>query len=216
MGKKYIETNRSMKDITKPVRVYYNGKRTANVYLSGNWITRSFAVVKREVKYFSKVALIVTAVYGVVMGYNWYKAPAVAEAKAQTIATDTLKTKVEAMKWEVVDTIETCEKGQYGENDGIILYDPLISNPKSTAKKNVPSIGVMMWKQSTIVGYVKSLRNVTINMKEAALIALDRSEARQLAYEVIFKTDNGYKNWLNCSNKHSIGTKVAIIKQLEK
>lgn len=204
-------------DIQKPVRVYRNGKRQKNIYLAGTLKARFI----KEVRFWLRVIIIATAIYGIASAYNWVNAPLSAKADSYAEKTtqaqiDTLKAKIESLKWEVVDTINTCEKHIYDEDDGLITFDPLVSNPAKTAKKNVPSIGTLQWKQSTIQGYMKSIHGKDITMKEAALIALDDKQARQLAYDVIFTTDKGYRNWLNCSTKHNIADKVELIKQLEK
>ena len=66
----------------------------------------------------------------------------------------------------------------------------------------------------TIIHYYKTLYSKDITKKEAVLIALDNEKAEQLASDIIFETEKGYRNWLNCSNKHGLAERVKFIKGL--
>lgn len=48
------------------------------------------------------------------------------------------------------------------------------------------------------------------------LVVFDTTAARALATEVIFDTDRGLSNWLNCANKLNLAPEVAVIKNLSK
>lgn len=47
-------------------------------------------------------------------------------------------------------------------------------------------------------------------------IALDAAQVRALASEVIFETDKGLSNWLNCANKLQLSPEAALIEKLDK
>jgi hypothetical protein len=57
---------------------------------------------------------------------------------------------------------------------------------------------------------------VTLNDKEAVLLALDGEQAQQLASEIIFNVDGGINNWYNCSTKLGLNAEVTAIKKLLK
>jgi hypothetical protein len=51
-------------------------------------------------------------------------------------------------------------------------------------------------------------------MQKAVMIALDTDQAKAVATDIIFKTNNGSIDWLNCSNKLRLAAEVAAIKKL--
>lgn len=126
-----------------------------------------------------------------------------------------LGSKIESLKNSVVEGIRSCEKAGYKEADGLIVYDPLVSNPKSTAKKNVPSIGTLQFKQTTVQHYYKILYNKDITLKEAALIALDDAKSGDLAKDIMFKTGAKANDWVNCAAKTDANAQIALIKKLQ-
>lgn len=202
----------------KKTKIYWNGKRLKDVYVGAS----RWEVFKYRVrKFFRKVILLaILFLIFYVAGqfikayYPVLKYEAIEEVKAQEIEKDTLKEKIETLKWEVVDGIKNHESMGYDEDDGLITYDPLVSNPKKTTKKDIPSIGTYQFKQTTVQFYYKKLYGKDITMKEAILIALDDSQAKQLAYDIVWK-DNGLSNWRNYANKESTKVKLSIINKLQ-
>lgn len=125
---------------------------------------------------------------------------------------DNLIAKINELKGNLVKDIKTCESGGYKESDGLITFDPHKTN-KSVAPA---SIGSYQWKVASVKYYYNLLYGKTITGKEAILIALDDEKAGELTSDVIFKTDNGLSNWINCSNKVGGKARLEVIKQLEK
>ena len=194
--------------------MYHNGKRLKDIYPGYSW----FQVLMYRVKIVTRISAILGLMFVLSwIGYNIYTnpTPPIRKAQAEEIAIGKINNKIADLKKSVVEEIYNCERHIYSEDDGLIKFDPLVSNPKKTAPKNIASIGTLQFKQTTIIGYYKSLYGKDITMKEAALIALDDEKAKALAEDIIFKAD-GWGNWENCGIKHGIKAKVSIIKQLEK
>lgn len=201
----------------KATKLYYNGKRLKDIYVGAS----KWQVFKYKMRMFFRKVFIMTVALGIIyiavqFGRAYYPVikyqSIINTAEAEQI--DTLRNKVEALKWEVIDGIKAHESKGYDEDDGLITYDPLQSNPSKTKKKDIASIGSFQLKQTTIIYYYKKLYNEDITMKEAVLIALDDQKARQLAYDIVFKAD-GINNWLNYANKQTTKSKLSIIKELE-
>jgi len=123
-----------------------------------------------------------------------YSQPVVVE-KIKVV--DTTKRKVEKQKWEVVDRIEKCESKGYSEDDAIIIWDDNVHGTLKPMDKY--SIGTFQFKKSTIIYYYKRLYGQKITPKQAVLVALDGQKARQLAYDILYQTKYGWKNWWNCA-----------------
>lgn len=208
----------------KATKLYYNGKRLKDIYVGASkWQVFKYRVQKflyRVQKFLRKVLailIVICVIYvAVQFGRAYYPVikyqSVINTAEAEQI--DTLKDKVETLKWEVIDGIKAHESKGYNEDDGLIVYDPLQSNPSKTKKKDIASIGSFQMKQTTIIYYYKKLYNEDITMKEAVLIALDDQKARQLTYDIVFKA-NGINNWLNYANKQTTKSKLSTIKELE-
>lgn len=201
----------------KATKLYYNGKRLKDIYpYATKWQVFKYRVQKFLRKVLAILIVICVIYVAVQFGRAYYPVikyqSVINTAEAEQI--DTLKDKVETLKWEVIDGIKAHESKGYNEDDGLIVYDPLQSNPSKTKKKDIASIGSFQMKQTTIIYYYKKLYNEDITMKEAVLIALDDQKARQLAYDIVFKAD-GIKNWLNYANKQTTKSKLSTIKELE-
>lgn len=128
------------------------------------------------------------------------------------VLVDNLSVKINELKGILVSDIKQCESAGYNEDYGLITFDP----HKTNTKVAPASIGSYQFKKATVVYYYELLYQKDITGKEAILIALDDQKAGQLASDVIFKTDNGLSNWLNCSNKIGAKGRLDIIRQLEK
>lgn len=124
----------------------------------------------------------------------------------RTVQTDTLSTKIEELKREVVTTLKNCESAGAKEADALIVFD---TNSKA-------SVGNFQYQVKTPIYYSKKLYNKTITPKEAVLLALDDEQAGELTKDIVFKTDAGLRNWINCTNKYNLASKVEFIKSLEK
>lgn len=122
--------------------------------------------------------------------------------------TDTLSIKVEQMKKEVVNQISNMENKT---NIPIVIDD---NKAGTLPKKDKVSIGCMQFKISTVQHYENVLYKVTMNDNEAVVLALDCEKAKELAQEIIFNTVGGLWNWSVATKE--IGTKVEVIKELEK
>jgi hypothetical protein len=111
--------------------------------------------------------------------------------------------------------VVSCESKNsgYTDNDGLITFDPSESGNK---KVEIPSIGLYQFKKATVIAYVARLDNKKISGKEAVLLAIDETSARELASRIIFETQGGIYNWLNCSKTNDIVKKVEFIKKLSK
>lgn len=128
------------------------------------------------------------------------------------VLVDNLSVKINELKGSLVSDIQKCESAGYNEDYGLIVFD----GHKTNKNVEIPSIGTYQFKKSTVVYYYDTLYQKDITGKEAILIALDDQKAGQLASDIIFKTDNGLSNWLNCSNKINGKGRLEIIRQLEK
>lgn len=188
-------------------KIYYNGKRVREN-------NGRFSSLKIKIKnFFRKVfqlSMFGLALY-VAFIVGRYIQPSesiinVIEAESK----DTLASKIEELKNEVVDTVRECESRN--NKNLIYTFDPDPRQPN----KQVASFGMYQYKLKTIVDYTKLLKNEVITERQALDIALDEVKAKELTKEIIFK-DKGKAvgNWYNCSIKHDLKTKVAIIKQLE-
>lgn len=128
------------------------------------------------------------------------------------VLVDNLSVKINELKGSLVSDIQKCESAGYNEDYGLITFD----GHKTNKNVEIPSIGTYQFKKATIIYYYDTLYQKDITGKEAVLIALDDNKAGQLASDIIFKTDNGLSNWLNCSNKINGKGRLEIIRQLEK
>ena len=116
----------------------------------------------------------------------------------------TMEAKVEAMKESIIDKIQACESAGHTEEEAIIIID-----------NGQLSLGTFQFFRPTIIHYYQTLYNQEITMKEAAYIAFDDVKARQLAYDIIWDVEGGYKEWLNCSQKTGVVPEIEVIKKLE-
>ena len=124
---------------------------------------------------------------------------------------DNLKGKVNQLKGELVADIKQCESGGASEDKALITFDP------HPTKKNVQiaSLGNYQFKVSTVQYYYTKFYGKTITNKEAVLIALDDTQAGNLASEVIFR-DGALDNWYNCTKAHNSRAKLDVINSLLK
>ncbi len=120
-------------------------------------------------------------------------------------AGETLESKVDALKDEVLDTLAKCESAGRKEEDGIAILD---SNDKG-------SYGPFQFQRKTVIHYMAQ-RGTPVNGRDAIILALQGDKARALAKYIIFDTKAGVENdWYNCSNKHNLQVEVDIINKLK-
>ncbi len=194
----------------KKIKVFFHGERLRDIYPHA---TRWQVFKWKLRKFVRKLVLVSTAVsivYGAFIAGSSYFPKTVYQAAAEKIVTienDSLGKKVEELKNEVIADLKNCENAQFGEDDGIIIFD---SNNKA-------SIGEFQFQKATVIHYFKRLYGKDITGKEAVLIAIDTEKASQLAKDIIFKTENGVgKDWVICSKNYGLQEKVDMIKSLLK
>ena len=148
-----------------------------------------------------------------IAGTVWEQNIIVEAAVPEVQIIDRTPEKIAELKSSVIDRLLACESAGHGEDEAIILYD---NNKAGSLKgKNVFSLGQLQFKVSTVQKYVKDRTGHGITQKEAVLLALDTEAARDLAEWIIFETQGGIFNWLNCSNKHGLEAEVTIIKKFD-
>ena len=130
----------------------------------------------------------------------------------QEVIVDNLSQKVNELKGALVSDIQKCESAGYNEDFGLITFD----GHKTNKNIEIPSIGTFQFKKATVIHYYDVLYQKDITGKEAVLIALDDDKAGQLTSDIIFKTDKGLSNWINCSKKVNATTRLQVINELLK
>lgn len=128
---------------------------------------------------------------------NVFATPAFAEI--------TMEAKVAALKEDILNRLMACESAGHTEEDGIIIFDA----------NNAASIGQFQFQKKTVVHYYKEIYGQDITAKEAVIIALETSKARELAHDIIFKTKGGVWNWENCAKQTGIVSEIEVLKKLE-
>lgn len=199
----------------KKIKVFFNGERLRDIYPHAT----KFQVFKWKLRRFvRKVVLVLmgVAVIGVSLFIgSQYSPKVVYHAQAERIVTiDSLKNKVDEMKVEVIEALANCESSGASDDDALIVYD---NNSAGTLKgKNIPSIGSMQWKITTVQFFEKMRSGKVLTNKEAVELALNGITARDLADYAIFETKGGIYHWANCEKKLALAPKVEIIKNLAK
>ena len=163
--------------------------------------------IKYAVRWFVKWSLIAAAFVGVgLIIATLYLGGSITKAEViyQEVKVDGTPERLEALKDDVVARLMQCESAGYTEDDGIIIFD---TNGKA-------SIGPAQFQKKTVVHYYKTLYGKDITLKQAVEIALDRTKAAQLAGDIIFTTDKGIDNWINCDKKLGLSAEIKIIKKL--
>lgn len=168
---------------------------------ASKWETFKWHVANVARKTFH-VVLITMVVFAIAEMYRRTQPPVYADRE---VMVDNLGMKINQLKGEMLASLKNCESAGHKESDGIIIFD----------SNNRASIGSYQFQKKTVQHYMKTLYNVEITPKEAVLIALDDEKAGNLASDIIFKTDKGLTNWINCSNKLGLVTQLKMIKKLE-
>ncbi len=106
---------------------------------------------------------------------------------------------IDEMKADVLDRLGKCEN----PNGKPIVFDT----------NGVASVGQYQWQPHSFQHYWKKMTGQEITEKEAVILALDDTKARELAAWVIFETDAGSgKDWVNCTKWHGLDMLVKFIK----
>jgi len=194
----------------KKVALIMNGKKLRDIYPyatpSQVFKYKLVRFIKKVLSYALVVLLFGISVMLVSLYFPKYK------IVEKEVMVDNLTPKIANLKGELLATLKQCESGGRSEDFGLVTFDPHPTNKKV----QVASFGSYQFKASTVQHYYKTLYGQDITGKEAILIALDDNKAGQLASDIIFKTSRSVSEWFNCSNKHDLKSKVAVIKNLEK
>lgn len=183
-------------------KVYYNGKRVYTFWDKvKNFIVKMLYILAL-VCFVGAVLLIFRQIYPKI------------EYRSETkeVLVDNLSVKVNQLKGALIDDLKQCESQGFNEDFGLITFD----GHKTNKKVEIPSIGSYQFKKATVIYYYDLLYGKDITGKEAVLIALDDEKSAQLASDIIFKTDKGLTNWVNCSKKVNATSRLATINELLK
>ncbi len=195
----------------KPLKVFWNGKRLKDIYPHA---TR-FQVLKYKTKRVARKIFLLSAFFTILYTAFFLGSklnPATIYTKAEVIREiDSLSTKIEQLKEEVLDLVKQGESQNKDEDYALITFDP----HKTNNKVEIASVGSYQYKIPTVIFYYKKLYNQDITRKQAVLIALDDNKARSLTKDIIFK-ENGVRNWFNTKNKYNLEDKIAVINKLTK
>lgn len=127
---------------------------------------------------------------------------------------DNTPEKIAVLKADVITRLAQCESAGHSEDYGLITWD---NNAAGTlSARNIPSVGNLQFKVTTVQRYHKERTREELTGKEALLLALDYDRAADLATWIIFETQGGIWNWKNCSDKLGLSAEVTIIKKLSR
>lgn len=192
----------------KKIKVTWNGERLRDIYPHAT----KMQVLKYKIRKFIQRLLFVMkwgfiAISFMLLAF-WTGGYVYSSEKIlfqdREVKVDTLSLKIESLKGAVLDDLKSCESSDVEESIGIIKFD----------SNSVASIGSYQFQVKTVIGYYKSLYNTEITGKEAILIALEDSKARELAKDIIFKENGGIENWKTCANRKDLRSKIGVIKML--
>lgn len=122
--------------------------------------------------------------------------------------------KVAELKRDLVQRLSQCENPK--QNAGLITYD---NNAKgSLTGQNLPSIGLLQFKISTVKSAYQTFNGSTLTDAEAVTLAMDKEKIFTLAEQIIFsgKDTKGIAHWYNCSNRLGLEVEVKFLKKLLK
>lgn len=137
------------------------------------------------------------------------------------VSSEMFAKKVDSLEKSVVEGIHQCERQKYTEADGLVTFDPTdtqyanIQGKRTFVNKGELSFGTYQFKQATVIYYYKTLYGKIITGKEAILIALDDQKSAQLTQDILFKTNDGWKNWINCSSNLKLVDQINAIKKIK-
>lgn len=188
------------------IKKFWQGKELYEVY---PYATR-FQVIKYRIRHAIWVMTRTASVIALVFASYWAVFfsgktlfPNVVYAERQ-VMNDSLDKRIGELQDDVLTTLEKCESAGHKETDGIIVFDA----------NNRASIGTFQFQKATVQHYYKTLYGQSLTAKDAVIIALDAQKARELAKDIIFKTDKGLTNWINCDKKFNLSQRVKFIEEL--
>lgn len=203
-------------------KIYHNGKEInwRNQHGKISWFTRFQRWTVKWTKRVAFTAFVIGIIYGA------FSAGSHATETTVVMAEDTsaakYQDKIETLKNGVVDQLMKCERDVYGDDDGLVTYDPTDAQfAKNQTKRTIVdkgemSYGVLQFKKSTVIHYTKLKTGKQITGKEALLIALDQNQSSDLAKFVMFSTKGKASgDWRNCALKHNLDAQIDVIKKLE-
>ena len=189
----------------KMLKVIYNGDFLCNIYPHAT----KWQVFKYRLALLTRQTLMVVFALGMLYGafFTGRVTTSPIFVNAEDKSGIMFQSKIDSLKKETVDLIMKCESAGYSEDDGIVIFD---TNAKG-------SFGQFQFQKSTVIHFYKTLYGKDITGKEAVLIAMDTTKARELATKIMFETKNkAGKDWVNCERKFNVDAKIDVIKQLEK
>lgn len=187
------------------LKVIYNGDFLCNIYPHAT----KWQVFKYRLALLTRQTLMVVFALGMLYGafFTGRVTTSPIFVNAEDKSGIMFQSKIDSLKKETVDLIMKCESAGYSEDDGIVIFD---TNAKG-------SFGQFQFQKSTVIHFYKTLYGKDITGKEAVLIAMDTTKARELATKIMFETKNkAGKDWVNCERKFNVDAKIDVIKQLEK
>lgn len=158
----------------------------------------------RIIKVTAACAALVAVTAGIYMAGQW-TAPVQAVEVEKAVYIEKLPEQIEKLKDNVVAELEKCESSGYASDKGIIIFD---SNNKA-------SVGPLQMQKDHVIHFSMKLYNKSITGMEAVKIAIDPVTARPFAKDVLFKVEDGWKEWYNCGRKLGLETKIDYIKEME-
>lgn len=182
----------------------WNGKYLRDLYpYATRWQVFKFKTIK-VVKALIKMTVFAGITTGMIYGAYAY-----GEMNRETIIevkeTNNLPNKIKEFKSDFLATLKTCESGGKTEDDAPMILDT----------NNKMSIGLYMFQIDTVIHYYKTLYGKDVTRKEAVEIALDEEKAGKLAHDIIFTTEKGPREWVNCFKKHGLVEDLKVIEKLE-
>lgn len=198
--------------------IKYQGMKLTNTSEARNYIAQHKAMVRyhkvNKIKSTAyslfKGVMITLTISGILFaGYEYTRLnnPLIKiQIQEKEVLIDNLTPKVDTLKAEVLDILRTCESNGATEDTGLIVFD----------SNKVASIGLYQFQVKTIKHYYKTLYNQDITGKQAIEIALNATQARKLAEDIIFQDSKGINNWYNCNQKNQLASKIAFINKLTK
>ena len=191
-----------------------------------NYVNRFFRFVWKWVKRALILAVIIGVVIGIAKTYQTMYPKTVYKEVQVDVSDKKFAEKIDSLEKSVVEAVHSCERQNYKESDGLVMYDPTTAQHEKNMKKfnagtraivdtGELSFGTYAFKKSTVIYYYKTLYKQDITGKEAILIALDDNKAGQLTQDILFKTKDGYTNWINCSTKLSLVDMIQAIKKIK-
>lgn len=180
----------------KAVKITFNGEPLCNVYPHATkWQVfkyRFFRAVRRTLQVtFAGAGIMAILGCAFLIGKNWnnLSPELTAIAPQKVYAAETMESKVDALKQKLIDEMVACE------NPTHLLVNADDNKAHSLPIKDKVSIGDMQFKISTIQRFYKTLHGVSLSDREALMLGLDTSKARELALEAWINIKGSINEW---------------------